>query len=113
MADIEMTAAYASIVEDEGQLFVGFAEGEDEDEGYALFRQSVTGGPVWFEVTDEVFGGFDAVERADVVEGRLTIVIRPEMQTRFGGVARVLIHLGEAEGAAEAVAAVHGMLTQA
>ena len=33
MADIEVTAAYGSVVEDEGQLFVGFAEGEEEDEG--------------------------------------------------------------------------------
>jgi hypothetical protein len=43
-----------------GSLFVGFAEGEDEDEGYVLFRQALGGGPVWFEVSDETFGAEDA-----------------------------------------------------
>jgi hypothetical protein len=40
MADITIKAAYASVVEDdeEGFLFIGFAEGEAEDEAYALFR---------------------------------------------------------------------------
>ncbi len=46
MADIVVKAAYGSVVEDEdeGFLFVGFAEGEDEEEGYVLFRQPIGGG---------------------------------------------------------------------
>ena len=63
MADIVVKAAYGSVVEDEGMLFVGFAAGEEEDEGYVLFRQPLGGGPVWFEVSDEAFGAEDAVER--------------------------------------------------
>ena len=55
MADITVKAAYGSVVEDEGFLFVGFAEGEDEEEGYVLFRQPLEGGPVWFEVGDRDF----------------------------------------------------------
>ena len=47
MADISIKAAYGSVVEDEGQLFVGFAEGEDEEEGYVLFRQPVGGGLIF------------------------------------------------------------------
>ena len=46
MADITIKAAYGSVVEDEGFLFVGFAEGEEEEEGYVLFRQPMGGGPV-------------------------------------------------------------------
>ena len=34
MADITVKAAYGSVVEDEGNLFVGFAEGEDEGRGH-------------------------------------------------------------------------------
>ena len=44
MADITIRALYGSVVEDDGHLFVGFAEGEDEDEGYILFRQPLGGG---------------------------------------------------------------------
>ncbi|GAB1364762.1 hypothetical protein MASR1M32_39980 [Rhodobacter sp.] len=67
MADITVKAAYGSVVEDEGFLFVGFAEGEGEDEPYALFRQPLAGGPVWLEVNDESFGAEDAVLR--ITEG--------------------------------------------
>lgn len=67
MADIVVKALYASVVEDdeEGMMFVGFAAGEAEDEDYALFRQPLGGGPVWFEVNDEAFGAerFDGVQK--------------------------------------------------
>ena len=46
MTEITVKAAYGSVVEDEGSLFIGFAAGEDADEGYVLFRQDLGGGPV-------------------------------------------------------------------
>ena len=79
MADITVKAAYGSVVEDEGFLFIGFAEGEDEDEGYVLFRQPLGGGPVWFEVNDEAFGAEDAVAGVTVGPKR---VIEPFGATR-------------------------------
>ena len=47
LADITIHAAYASVVEDDedAMLFIGFAQGEEEDEPYALFRQPLGGGP--------------------------------------------------------------------
>ena len=62
MAEITVKAAYGSVVEDEGSLFIGFAAGEDADEGYVLFRQDLGGGPIWFEASDETFGAEDAIE---------------------------------------------------
>lgn len=113
MADIVIKAAYASVVEDEeeGFLFVGFAEGEAEDEAYALFRQPLGGGPVWFEVTDESFGAEDAL--AAVVAGPkgLEITLRPEMSARFGWAGSVAVRAGPGcEGRDEAFAALAGML---
>ncbi len=113
MADIVINAAYASVVEDdeEGLLFVGFAEGEAEDEAYALFRQPLAGGAVWFEVTDESFGAEDAV--AAVVAGPkgLEISLRPELAGRFGWAGSVAIRIRPvAEGRDEAFAALAAML---
>jgi hypothetical protein len=113
MADIVVKAAYASVVEDdeEGMLFVGFAEGEAEDEAYALFRQPLGGGPVWFEVTDESFGATDAL--AAVVAGPkgLEITLRPEMAGRFGWAGSVSIRVSAGcEGRDEAFAALAAML---
>jgi len=111
MADIEMTAAYASVVEDEGLLFVGFAEGEAEDEGYALFRQALEGGPVWFEVTDEAFGAEDAVEKVVAGPGGLEITLKPGMAGKFGWAASVAIRIGVGtEGRTAAFQALAGML---
>lgn len=106
-----MTAAYGSVVEDEGMLFIGFAEGEEEDEGYVLFRQPVEGGPVWFEVTDEAFGAEDAV--AGVVAGPegLDILIRPEKAAALGWASRVNVRIAAgADGRDEAFAALEAML---
>lgn len=111
MADVTIRAAYASVVEDEGMLFIGFAEGEDEDEPYVLFRQPAGGGPVWMELSDESFGAEDAVER--VVEGPkgLTLTVRPAKVAALGWAASVDIRIGPAcEDAAEAIAALRGML---
>lgn len=111
MADIVMAAAYGSVVEDEGQLFVGFAEGEEEDEAYVLFRQAVDGGPVWFEVTDEAFGAEDAVAAVVAGPDGLAITIRAERVSAFGwaGTVTVAISAGT-EGRDEAFAALAEML---
>ncbi|MCU0826293.1 MAG: hypothetical protein MUE52_02540 [Tabrizicola sp.] len=94
MADVTLKAAYGSVVEDEGQLFVGFAAGEDEAEGYVLFRQAVGGGPVWFEVNDETFGAEDAI--AVVTEGPkgIEITLRPERAATFGWATSVAVRIG-------------------
>ena len=113
MADISIKAAYASVVEDEdeGFLFVGFAEGEAEDEAYALFRQPLSGGPVWFEVTDESFGAEDALERVTASPKGLDITLKPALAGRFGWASTVAIKAGPAcEGRDEAFAALADML---
>lgn len=113
MADIVVKAAYASVVEDdeEGMLFIGFAEGEAEDESYALFRQPLAGGPVWFEVTDENFGAENAVESVVAGPKGLEITLRPEMAGRFGWATSVAVRLGPGcEGRDEALAALADML---
>lgn len=111
MADITVKAAYGSVVEDEGELFIGFAEGEHEDEGYVLFRQPVGGGPVWFEASDESFGAEDAVE--SVVEGPkgFEVTIRPEKRGAYGFAATVAVRAGPGcEDGLEALAALKAML---
>lgn len=111
MADITVTAAYASVVEDDGMLFVGFAEGEAEDEGYVLFRQALTGGPVWLEVTDEAFGAEDAVAAVVAGPDGLMIRIRPDRVAAFGWAGEIAVGIaGEAEGRDEAFAALEAML---
>ncbi len=111
MADISIKAAYGSVVEDEGQLFVGFAEGEDEEEGYVLFRQPVGGGPVWFEASDETFGAEDAIESVVVGPKGFEVTIRPARRSAFGFAATVAVRIGPGcEDRAEALAALKGML---
>ncbi|TXI06293.1 MAG: hypothetical protein E6Q73_00765 [Pseudorhodobacter sp.] len=113
MADISIKAAYASVVEDdeEGFLFIGFAEGEAEDEAYALFRQPLVGGPVWFEVTDESFGAEDALERVTASPKGLEITLKPVLSARFGWALTVSIKAGpNCEGRDEAFAALADML---
>ena len=113
MADITIAAAYGSVVEDdeEGCLFVGFAEGEAEDEAYVLFRQALTGGPVWFEVSDEAFGAEDAVQAVEAGPKGLTVTLRPEKVASFGYAASVEVRIGPGcEDAAPALEALAGML---
>jgi hypothetical protein len=111
MADITVKAAYGSVVEDEGQLFVGFAEGEDEDEGYVLFRQPVGGGPVWFEASDESFGAEDAVESVVAGTKGFEVTIRPEKRPAYGFAATVAVRVGPGcEDGPEALAALRAML---
>ena len=111
MADITVTAAYGSVVEDDGNLFVGFAEGEDEDEGYVLFRQPVGGGPVWFEASDETFGAEDAIETVVAGPKGFEVTIRPEKRAAFGFAASVAVRVGTGcEDGPEALAALKGIL---
>jgi hypothetical protein len=111
MADIVVKAAYGSVVEDEGQLFVGFAAGEDEEEGYVLFRQAVSGGPVWFEVNDETFGAESAVDRATRTAKGLDIALRPDLAATFGWAQTVAVRIGPGcEDAEPALAALQEML---
>jgi hypothetical protein len=111
MADITVKAAYGSVVEDEGQLFIGFAEGEDEDEGYVLFRQPVGGGPVWFEASDETFGAKDAIESVVVGPKGFEVTIRSDKRAAFGFAATVAVRVGPGcEDGPEAIAALKEML---
>jgi hypothetical protein len=111
MADITVKAAYGSVVEDEGFLFVGFAEGEDEDENYVLFRQPVGGGPVWFEVGDEAFGAEDALQAVIAGPKGFEVTIRPASAAAFGFAASVAVRIGPGcEDADPALAALQGML---
>ena len=111
MADIVVKAAYGSVVEDEGMLFVGFAEGEGEDEPYVLFRQPVGGGPVWLEVNDEGFGAEDAVERVTEGPKGLEIALMPGKAAAFGYAGSVAVRIGpDCEDAGEALEALRGML---
>lgn len=111
MADITVNAAYGSVVEDEGFLFIGFAEGEEDDEGYVLFRQPLEGGPVWFEVNDENFGADDAIEMVSMGPSGLEIALKPELAASFGWAVSVGVQIDPAtEDAAEALAALAEML---
>jgi hypothetical protein len=113
MADITVKAAYGSVVEDEeeGFLYIGFAEGEDEDEAYVLFRQPIGGGPVWFEVGDENFGVEDAVQ--SVVQGPkgIEITLQPDKSAAFGFASTIAVRIGpDCEDAEPAVQALREML---
>jgi hypothetical protein len=111
MADIELTAAYASVVEDDDALFIGFAEGEDADEAYVLFRQALSGGPVWFEATDETFGAEDAVATVVATSAGLDITLHPAAAARFGWARSIAVQIGpDCEDAAPALAALQAML---
>jgi hypothetical protein len=112
MADITIRALYGSVVEDEGQLFVGFAAGEHEDEGYVLFRQSVDGGPVWFEVNDEDFGAEDAVDAVAQGAKGIEITLKPEVAASFGWARTIAVRIGpDCEDAAPALEALQVMLS--
>lgn len=113
MADIVVKAAYGSVVEDdeEGFLFIGFAEGEDEDEPYVLFRQPLTGGPVWFEVGDESLGAEDAVEKVVRTAEGLDIHIAPGAVAKIGWAHVISVRIGAAcEDAEDALTALEAMV---
>lgn len=108
MADLVVKAAYATVAEEDGFRFVGFVDALEES--YALFRQPLTGGPVWFEVNDEDFGAEDAILSARVEGGSLEIALRPELAGRFGYAGSVAVRLKGCEGAEAALSALTGIL---
>jgi hypothetical protein len=109
MADVTIRAAYATVAEDEGQRFIGFVE--KDDEGYALFRQPLGGGPVWFELNDEDFGAEDALVSVTPSAKGLEVVLHPALAPRFGWAASVMIRTGAAcEGGEAAQASLKAML---
>lgn len=111
MADITVKAAYGSVVEEDGFLFVGFAEEEDEDGAYVLFRQPADGGPVWLEVTDESFGAEDAVQSVTEGPKGFELTIRPGKVAAFGFASTIAVRIGPGcEDAEPALAALRGML---
>jgi hypothetical protein len=111
MADITVKAVYGSVVEDEGQLFVGFAAGEDADEGYVLFRQDLRGGAIWFEASDETFGAEDAIEQVVAGPKGFEVTIRADKRAAYGFAATVSVRVGPGcEDGAEALAALKAML---
>ncbi len=112
MADITVKASYASVIEDpeEGFLFIGFAEGEEQDEAYVLFRQPLNGGPIWFELGDEAFGAEDALALVTPTDKGLEITIRPEAASKFGFARQVAVTLTKCEEKEQALAALAAML---
>ncbi|THD83465.1 hypothetical protein E7811_09260 [Aliigemmobacter aestuarii] len=108
MADITIKAAYATVADEDGLRFVGFVTA-DED-GYALFRQPMGGGPIWFELNDEDLGAEDAVERIIRTATGLEVTIRPARVSRFGFAGSVTIRLDRCEGAEAALQALADML---
>lgn len=108
MADLTVKAAYATVTTEDGNRFIGFVDRHDET--YALFRQPLTGGPVWFEVNDPDFGAEDAVEQASIGPGGLEITLRPAKAGRFGYAFSVAVRLKDCADAETALAALRGML---
>ena len=108
MADITVKAAYATVADEDGQRFVGFVTADDE--GYALFRQPLGGGPVWFEVTDEDFGAEDALAALSRTATGIEVALRPELAGRFGWAQSIAIRLDRCDGAEAALAALAPML---
>lgn len=112
MADLTLRPAYASLAEEDGLRFVGFVEADEE--AYALFRQPVAGGPVWFELGDEDFGAEDALVSVTETDKGLEIALKPALAARFGWATSVAIRLGprvaEADQARAALASMLGPL---
>jgi hypothetical protein len=109
MADVTIRASYATVAEEDGQRFVGFVD--DEDEGYALFRQPVGGGPVWFELNDEDLGAEDALILVTAGPKGLEVALKPALAPRFGWAGSVSIRAGAAcDGRDAALEALRAML---
>lgn len=107
MSDLVVKAAYATVAEADGFVFVGFVDARDEN--YALFRQPKDGGPLWFEVNDEDFGAEDAVETAQLGPEGLALTLRAAKAGRFGYAGRVAVRLKSCEGAEVALERLRAM----
>jgi hypothetical protein len=110
-ADVVIAAAYGSAVEEDGMLFAGFAEGEDEGEPYILFRQALDGGPVWVELGDEALGAWDAVEMAVLGPDALRLTLAAAALPRLGYARTVEVRISpQTEDAGPALDALAAML---
>ncbi len=107
MSELVVKAAYATVAEEDGFVFVGFVDARDEN--YALFRQPKAGGPLWFEVNDEDFGAEDAVETAQIGPEGLVLTLRAAKAGRFGYAARVAVRLKSCDGAEAALTRLRAM----
>lgn len=108
--DLTIRARLVTVAVAEGTRYIGFAEG-DEGEPYAVFAQASGGGPVRFEVNDEVFGAEDAAARVTLEAAGLTVEIDPAAAPALGFVRRVSIRLGAGvEGWPAALPALRRML---
>lgn len=109
MTRLTVKAALATVATAEGLRHIGFAEGA-EDEPYALFTQGPAGGPVTFEVNDDLFAAEDAVTARPDPKG-LLVTIDPAHTAAFGFATEVLIELGpRLEGLEPALKALRKML---
>lgn len=112
MSDLELHAAFGSVTEDEGARVVAFAASDDPEDGYVFVQQDITdpAAPLYLEVSDEIFGDYDALDAVSFADGLITLTIKADMVMRFGAVAQVLVHWDAAtEGGAEAAAALEAM----
>ena len=109
--EVIIKALYASVVEDEGTLYIGFAEGEDEDEPYVMFRREGEG-PIWFEVSDESFGAEDAVSGITRTAKGIEIAIALDKTAEIGFAhsiaVRIPAHCESGEEAIEALRELYG-----
>lgn len=112
MADIQINAAYGSVVEEdeEGLLFIAFAEGEDDDGAYVVFQQPLDGGPVRLEVNDENFAAEDALESVTLDGDTLLLTILPKKTAKFGFAGTVSVGLERCEDRDGTLVALRAML---
>ncbi|MDR0807615.1 MAG: hypothetical protein LBE86_00540 [Gemmobacter sp.] len=107
MTELVIRAAYATVTTEDDLRYVGFVDARDE--AYALFRQALPGGPVWFEVNDPDFGAEDAIETARLTPDTLTLLLRPAITGRFGYASIISIRLKTCEAAETALAGLRAM----
>ncbi len=112
MSDLELHAAFGSVTEDDGARVVAFAVTDDAEDGYVFVQQDMAdpSAPLYLEVSDEIFGAFDALEAVTFADGLITLTLRADMVMRFGAVARVHVHWNDkTDGGAEAAEALRAM----
>lgn len=114
MSDLDLSAAFGTVTEDDGVRVVAFTASDDPEDGYVFVQQDMADpkAPLYLEVSDEIFGGYDALEGITFGDGLITLTIRPAMVMRFGAVSRVQIRFDAAtEGGHEAAIALQAMLS--
>jgi hypothetical protein len=116
MADIEVHASVVWIENEGADRAVGFATSDDPEDGYVLFQHESGTGPetLYVEVSDEIFGASDAVERVTFAPGVIHLTLKPDSAVRFGMVTSVDILLSDdLENGAAAEAALRALLPAA